>query len=748
MAVGPDGSFVLLSASALYRYRPDGRLAWTLTSLQGSDQSALPRQGPIAVDWSRGLIYLCDLTSRRITKIMDTAWCREKGIRNELEEKVIALRGSNAEIAKLYQSAGSTFMAKAYWQRVEDADPGNAEADARLLAIEVDDLRTAAGDLDSKARTTLSTIGIETARPFSVLAIQKYELLLSKAPDDEKSRAAMNDLRRLFSDTAQEPEKKRPLSITDFHLANLFPSLMHWYGQHAPGNVKVTNTLSEPVEKVSASLFIPGFMDLPYESAPAARLAPGESVTFDLSPVFSQKVLELQEDMSVQVQVTVTWSAAGGEQTTSRAGPATIYKNTALTWDDTRKISSYITPNEGTVSGFAARAVSGAAGGTGAAAGGGAPQAAAGGVAAPGGTAGASAGAGTPRPRFSRSMMQAIRICDALGAYGITYTQNLDSPFSKALGKSEIIDTVHFPRITLYNRTGDCSDTTALLCSLLEAVGIRTAAITTPGHIFAAFDSDEPAENAPFLRGNGLEVITRNGKSWIPVETTILSQGFMAAWTSASGLVQKYSSAGPFEFIPVAEMRDAYPALPLPPGSLTVAEPAASRVDAAFSATLSGVTDMLYTARLSGMETALTSLSGRQAVKMRVQEGILHAFFGRLPEAETAFRKAIGDDPTLVSPYVNLANVRLLSGDEDGALVAVKQGLARNADSALLNLLAARIYSDKGDPSNTSVFFAKVQKSAPDLAARFADLAPAGGAASQRAAQSGQAPVVIWGADQ
>src|SRR5208282_4728918 len=179
------------------------------------------------------------------------------------------------------------------------------------------------------------------------------------------------------------------------------------------------------------------------------------------------------------------------------------------------KISSYITPNETTVSGFAARALS-------------------------------SAGSAAPRLALSRSMLQAVRICDALGAYGITYVQNQDAPFSRALGKAEIIDAVHFPRITLQNRTGDCSDTTALLCSLLESVGIRTAALTTPGHIFCAFDTDEPAENAPYLRGAGLEVMTRNGKVWIPVETTILSQGFMAAWASASDLVRKYSSSGPF----------------------------------------------------------------------------------------------------------------------------------------------------------------------------------------------------------
>jgi tetratricopeptide (TPR) repeat protein len=149
------------------------------------------------------------------------------------------------------------------------------------------------------------------------------------------------------------------------------------------------------------------------------------------------------------------------------------------------------------------------------------------------------------------------------------------------------------------------------------------------------------------------------------------------------------------------------------------------------------------------MDAALAALSGRQAVKIRVQQGILHALFGRLPEAETAFRKAIAEDPTMLSPYVNLANVRILVGDGDGAMAAVKQGLSRNADSALLNLLAARIYSNKGDAANTAAYFAKVQKEAPDMAARFGELVPgAGGERPQRAADAGQAPVVIWGADQ
>lgn len=333
-----------------------------------------------------------------------------------------------------------------------------------------------------------------------------------------------------------------------------------------------------------------------------------------------------------------------------------------------------------------------------------------------------------------------------------------DSPVSRALGKAEIVDTVRFPRITLSNRTGDCDDTTALLGSLLESVGIHTAVLTTPGHIFLAFDSGEPAENAPYLTDDAHEAMARGGSAWIPVETTLLSKGFMAAWASATDLVRRYGQSGPFEFLPLAGMRDAFPALPLPPSSIIVAEPAKASVDKAYAASVESLTDTLYSDKVKDMNARLVSLSGRQAITTRVRVGILHALFGRMTDAEASFRKAIGEDPTLVSPYVNLANLRLLADDAEGALQVVRQGLTRNRESALLNLLAARIYASRGDAVNMAVYYARMKASSPDLAARYAELASSavtrtasGGSGgpdgTQRGEQPGGKPAVIWSAD-
>jgi tetratricopeptide (TPR) repeat protein len=315
---------------------------------------------------------------------------------------------------------------------------------------------------------------------------------------------------------------------------------------------------------------------------------------------------------------------------------------------------------------------------------------------------------------------------------------------------------VRFPRTTLSNRTGDCDDTTALLCSLLESAGIRTAVLTTPGHVFMAFDSGEPAENLRYLSSPALAALASGGSTWIPLETTVVSQGFMAAWASASALVKKFAASGPFEFVPLATMRDVFPALPLPPSAVSLAEPSAARVDRAFAASSEGFVSALYATRIRELDGALAALSGRQAAATRVQEGVLHAMFGRMADAEASFRKAMTEDPGLVSPYVNLANIRLLARDTEGALTVVKQGLGRNGDSALLNLLAARIYAEKGEPALLARHFARVKAVAPELAARYQDLGGTGAArgsqaagttGTERASQAGEDPRVIWDSD-
>jgi len=126
---------------------------------------------------------------------------------------------------------------------------------------------------------------------------------------------------------------------------------------------------------------------------------------------------------------------------------------------------------------------------------------------------------------------------------------------------------------------------------------------------------------------------------------------------------------------------------------------------------------------------------------MRIRVGILNGMFGNMKDAEAMFREVIRNDPTLTSPYVNVANIRLLAGDTDGALAMVNQGLVVNKASALLNLLASRIYASRGDAAQAATYMARVKSVAPDLA----ESSGVAAGQSQRAAGQGEPIVVIWG---
>jgi hypothetical protein len=718
LSVGTDGSFVVLSSGLLSKFSRDGKPVWKMDAIPGADDETIPRAGSVAVDWGRGIIYLSDMSGRRIVKLLDTAYCRQKGITNPLEEKVVALAAltdeaaSLAQRARLYEGVGSLMLARSAWQKLQDAAPGNQEAASHLRALELVELRQTAADLDARTRALLKELGPESARLAFTQAAQKYEGILARDPGDNASRSAYEELKRLFAAGEEGPSRqKRPIIITEVKLPNLFPSLMQYYSANGAGTVTMKNPLDVDVRDLRVSVFIPRFMDLPTPSRTVPLLKAGDAVTVSVKLTLSPAVLELQEDMPVQARVDAAWTAAGEAGSTGTVAPVTLYRKSALTWDDTRKIASFITPNEEVVSDFAHRVLAG----------------------------GVESGL-----RLSPRFLRAARIIDALAAYGIGYVEDPDAPISRTLGKTEAVDTVRFARNTLANRSGDCDDTTALLASLLESAGVRTAILTTPGHIFMAFDSGEPADNAGLLAAPGLEVIPSAGQAWIPVETTVVSGGFMAAWRAASDLVRKHRAAGPFEFLPVRDAWDSYPPLPLPPSTVTIVEPPAAAVNRLSAVTIGGLERSLYAERIAELDGKLTGLSGRQAARLLNQQGILHALFGRTVEAARAFSAATTAAPASAAGYANLANLKVLGKDIDGALEVVKTGLAKTSSSAALNLLAARCYAGKGDRRRAEEHFRLAREMEPQLAERYAAILGAEAGGTGRAAEAGSAPAVIW----
>jgi len=95
------------------------------------------------------------------------------------------------------------------------------------------------------------------------------------------------------------------------------------------------------------------FMDYPTTSEVIESLKPGESVSIDLHMLFSNKVLSVTEDTPLSANVKVDYVVSDWEFFKESNVTFQLYNRNALTWDDDRKLASFITPKDPPVKVFA-----------------------------------------------------------------------------------------------------------------------------------------------------------------------------------------------------------------------------------------------------------------------------------------------------------------------------------------------------------------------------------------------------------
>jgi hypothetical protein len=91
-------------------------------------------------------------------------------------------------------------------------------------------------------------------------------------------------------------------------------------------------------------------------------------------------------------------------------------------------------------------------------------------------------------------------------------------------------------------RGGDCDDMTVCFSSLLSSIGVSTAFVdvippdrVTDAHIYLLFDTEVPASQANSISDNQKRFVIRKNERgeetvWIPLETTLITEGFQKAW--------------------------------------------------------------------------------------------------------------------------------------------------------------------------------------------------------------------------
>lgn len=705
MTVTGDGSIIAYNnTGSLYRFNSAGILLWKMTKYINREEENFPMTPMnLALDEKDGYIYMSDYAGKRVLKFYDPGL--DSGEKNKKVQEILTLNrtlnsdpyGDNPVRAKAdyYLEQESWVLARLWLEELINLNPLDQIAEEQLDSIQIRAMMKQAADLERQTMEKAQKIGPESARTLFNRTIGLYEKILSIDRNNSDAAGRMTRFREAYNrEAAGTGSGETPLTIAALSIEEIFPSLIHYYKNNPVGTVLIRNDLAVPVSEIRASLDLGRFIDFPLESEKVELLNPGGEARLDLNVLLNDKALNLREDLPIPVQVKVLWKQNGQERSMVKTAAAQMYRRTALTWDNTAKLASFIMPNETVVSSFSHRVLGGETQCTG----------------------------------LPEKMVRTARICDALGTYGINYVEDPDSPLSQVLGKEQQVDTIRYPRTTLHIRSGDCDDSTALLASLLESSGIATAIMTSPGHVFLAFDTEEPASNRWMFKEETREIILHRGTIWIPIETTVLQKGFGHAWETASAIIIR-SSKNEIEFLPVSEQRKDFPPLPLGESHLPVVEPVEQKVDELNDETLTLLKDFLYTENSDKLENALKTNSGRQERRDSNRLAILQARFGEYGKAESVFKRLIDDDRTYLSPYLNLGNLYYVQGKYEESRQVLTEAQEINSSSIMLNLALAKVFYRLGDRNASDRYYKLVEGESEELADKYAYLSNSGNTA-------------------
>lgn len=321
-------------------------------------------------------------------------------------------------------------------------------------------------------------------------------------------------------------EVQPELEIGPPDFQRVFPVFYRYYDENPLGGVSFVNEERRAIEDVQVSFFVPQYMEAPKVVAEYDSVDRGEEIEADLLALFNEGILDVTETTSVQARIIISYDHDGRRLTTERAETLQVQNRNQMTWDDDRKAAAFVTAGDPTVQRLSRNVTS--------------LTRSLGNVA------------------VNERLRNAMAIHETLNLYGLEYVIDPDSSYIELSQNEDALDYLQFPVQTLDFRAGDCDDLSILYCSLFEAIGIPTAFVTVPGHIFMAIDLGMSEDEAQRTFAKPEDLIYRDGAAWLPIETTVTGESFLRAWDSGAKQYRENAANDAVGFFPVREAWQTY----------------------------------------------------------------------------------------------------------------------------------------------------------------------------------------------
>lgn len=482
---------------------------------------------------------------------------------------------------------------------------------------------------------------------------------------------------------AFNPEKH--ITATTETIDPVFPVLYSWYDDNHFSIVLVTNNEKNTITDVKTYFFLEQYMGQPKLCSTIPSLVPGESYSVQTTAFFNETMLELSETITTRAKIIVEYKRLGASRKAEIPVSLPVYHRNAMSWQDDRRAAAFVSSKDPAALWFS-KYVSGIVN-------------------------------KRYRHGINRNIQYAMGAFESLDIYGINYVVDPTSAYEDNVDDSTSIDFLQYPYQTLMYRGGDCDDLSILYCSLLEAVGIDTAFITIPGHIFMAFSTgmteEEAKENfyAPEL------LIYHNGTAWVPVEATLTKEGFDKAWRIGAKQWNDANPRGAAEIFPMKESWKIYKPVSIPGAVSRFNLPDESAVAIAFDKSMDTYIERKIRPQIEAYNRLLAI---EDSAETRNSFGVLYGKYGMLRQAENEFKIAAMRNN--IDAWTNRGNVQFLAQNYQEALKYYGYVLARDKDNTIAMLGAARCYYELDDYGKSDTLYAELAKKDPSLAVKYSYL--------------------------
>ncbi len=480
----------------------------------------------------------------------------------------------------------------------------------------------------------------------------------------------------------------RKVKLEAIEFERLFPSLYKHYDSNASGASTITNYERFPITDITVSVFSREYMDDPKSSAKIERLEPGESADVDLYVLFNSRILDLEESEKLTAEISLDYTLNGAEQRSVGYQTLDVQNRNAVTWTDDRKAAAFVSPKDDNVLRFAKQV------------------------------------AGLVRARGPAAVDSNLRMgmgmFETLGGYRMSYVIDPNTlPYEDAAKNTQVVDFLQFPAQTLYYKGGDCDDLSILYCSLLEAIGIETAFVTVPGHIFSAFLIDMDIEEAK-NSFTSIDFISEGGRTWVPVETTMVDADFLSATEDGARQWREFSRTGAARLLPMHESWLDFESAGSPFFKFQPDLPDPDKSEVRYNASLDEFVDRELFSRVEEYRRKIASTTSPAKYLNRL--GVLYARYGEVLEAEIEFKRSFAQED-YVPGMVNLANLYYIDGRNDEALELLERADALQPGDAVIKLSLARIFYETGGLAKVGSLYAQAKDIDAGKAEKYSYLA-------------------------